>query len=875
MRICRHWTHVVVASVAALVLLGSLAAPAASVPASLDETALTSSSAPTSAPAPAPATTPSTAPSERVATLSSDAASATPPMPAGGEPGAAAGLGPPAPPVRMINSDAPDPTVVRSGSSLYAYTTNINLFGTWYNTPVWSSITDGAIWTLERDALPGPGSWTEGQGFVWAPGVIQVADGTWNLYYAARLLGSTADPRYQGDGMQCIGVATAPSAVGPFTSRPTAFGPLVCQRDLGGSVDPKPIYGPDGGLRLLYKSDENAPFLNQNSRLWSSRLDGSGLAQAASPSLLLMRDQPWENPTIENPAMVQAGGRWWMTYAGGWWASSSYAVGLASCAGPDGPCAKVSASPWLASGDGIAGPGGADFYRTSDSRLFMVYAGWDPAAIGDYAGSRYAFGQRVAASPWGLAISSPFGYVDTVADASPAGSTTGAITATGWAIDPDTNDSIVAEVSVDGASAVSSVASTDRPDVTSPSAWAGYGPNHGFSATVPASSGLHNVCVHALNVAAGSDSLLGCRSVTVVAGRPFGAIDAATGSAGSIRVVGTAADPDTPIDSTRVHVSLDGADAATVSGSVQRNDFAAAYPGYGAFHGFDVALSASAGWHQVCVTAENVGQGVDVSLGCLMVTVLGPSGRFTPLDNPTRILDSRTGVGGYASKWPADTVRDVTVAGLAGVPADATAVVMNVTVTEPEAPGYVTVFPSGQMRPLASNLNYVAGQTVPNLVTVAVGAGGRVSLYSAARMHLVVDVVGYYRPGSGQAFVAVMPVRALDSRYGPQYTTRWTADSTRDVALGGAYGVLAGATAVVMNITVTDTDGPGFLTAFPSGQQVPLASNLNYLEGQTIPNLTIDHLGVAGRVSLRLGVGGANVVGDVSGYFIDEADNHP
>jgi hypothetical protein len=115
----------------------------------------------------------------------------------------------------------------------------------------------------------------------------------------------------------------------------------------------------------------------------------------------------------------------------------------------------------------------------------------------------------------------------------------------------------------------------------------------------------------------------------------------------------------------------------------------------------------------------------------------------------------------------------------------------------------------------------------------------------------------------------------LDSRYGPQYTTRWTADSTRDVALGGAYGVLAGATAVVMNITVTDTDGPGFLTAFPSGQQVPLASNLNYLEGQTIPNLTIDHLGVAGRVSLRLGVGGANVVGDVSGYFIDEADNHP
>ena len=58
--------------------------------------------------------------------------------------------------------------------------------------------------------------------------------------------------------------------------------------------------------------------------------------------------------------------------------------------------------------------------------------------------------------------------------------------------------------------------------------------------------------------------------------------------------------------------------------------------------------------------------------------------------------------------------------------------VLNVTVTEPRPASYLTAWPTGDPRPLASNLNYVAGQTVPNLVIVKVGAGGKVSLYNAA-----------------------------------------------------------------------------------------------------------------------------------------------
>ena len=531
----------------------------------------------------------------------------------------------------MINSDAPDPTVVESGSTLYAYTTNISVFGTWYNTPVWSSTTDGATWKLERDALPAPGSWTEGQGFVWAPGVIRLGDGTWNLYYAARMLGSTANPQYRGAGMQCIGVATATSPLGPFISRPTVYGALVCQWDLGGSIDPKPVYGDDGGLRLAYKSDENAPFIGQNSRLWSSRLTGNGLAQAAPPVFLLIRDRGWEWPLIENPSMFKAGGRWWMTYAGGSWDSSGYATGLATCSGPDGPCAKVSSSPWLASGNGIAGPGGADFYRTADDRLFMAYAGWDPAAIGyGKGGWRWGFGQRVAASQWGLLYANPFGNFDGVADTTVGGTTAGTITATGWAIDPDTNDSIIADVYVDGVFAASSTASRYRPDVTAPDAWAGYGANHGFSVTMSAASGTHNVCVYAINVAAGTNSSLGCRSVTVVAGRPFGSIDAVSGSDGSVRVVGSAADPDLPAGPVDVRLTLDGSATGTVSASLPRDDFATAHPGYGAAHGFDTYLPAAVGSHTVCVTAVNVGQGADTSLGCRTVNVTGPPTSYAP-----------------------------------------------------------------------------------------------------------------------------------------------------------------------------------------------------------------------------------------------------
>ncbi len=113
---------------------------------------------------------------------------------------------------------------------------------------------------------------------------------------------------------------------------------------------------------------------------------------------------------------------------------------------------------------------------------------------------------------------------------------------------------------------------------------------------------------------------------------------------------------------------------------------------------------------------------------------------------PARILDTRNGTGGFASRVGPGQRIDVPVAGRGGVPSSgASAVVMNVTVTEPTAPSHLIMFPSGTTRPLASNLNYVPGQTVPNLVVAKLGPDGKVSVYNnSGSAHLILDVSGWF-----------------------------------------------------------------------------------------------------------------------------------
>ena len=262
--------------------------------------------------------------------------------------------------------------------------------------------------------------------------------------------------------------------------------------------------------------------------------------------------------------------------------------------------------------------------------------------------------------------------------------------------------------------------------------------------------------------------------------------------------------------------------------------------------------------------------------------VVDVNGEFPPTSsyhaiNPTRLLDSRgdqpTADGQQRGGGPikAGTVTTVQVTGRAGVPTDATAAVLNVTITEPTAAGYATVFPCGAQPPTASNLNYVRGATIPNLVVAKIGANGTVCIYTQFDTQLVVDADGYFPAVT--SYKALEPARLLDTR-----PNRPTVDgqgagagvqptgTVTTVHVTGRGGVPANAVTAVLNVTVTEPVAPGYVSVYPCGIDPPLASNLNFAAGQTIPNAVVSKIGTNGNVCIYNSQP-LQLVADVNGYF--------
>ncbi|WP_159395597.1 hypothetical protein [Streptomyces sp. 3211] len=244
-------------------------------------------------------------------------------------------------------------------------------------------------------------------------------------------------------------------------------------------------------------------------------------------------------------------------------------------------------------------------------------------------------------------------------------------------------------------------------------------------------------------------------------------------------------------------------------------------------------------------------------------------GRFVPI-GPSRFLDTREGLGAPKARVGAGGVVTLQVAGVKGVPATGvTAVVMNVTAVSPTAAGHVMVYPNGRPQPTVSNINFSAGQIVPNLVTVAV-VNGKVDLRNhAGSVDLIADVTGYYTDkGPGSALTPLSPSRFLDTREGlgaPR--ARVGAGGVVTLQVAGVKGVpAAGVTAVVMNVTAVSPTEAGFVTVYPNGQAVPGVSNLNFTAGQIVPNLVTVPV-VNGKVDLRNHAGAVDLVADVTGYY--------
>ncbi len=244
---------------------------------------------------------------------------------------------------------------------------------------------------------------------------------------------------------------------------------------------------------------------------------------------------------------------------------------------------------------------------------------------------------------------------------------------------------------------------------------------------------------------------------------------------------------------------------------------------------------------------------------------------------PARLLESRSdgwtvdGLSNGVGLRGAGSVTEVVVGGRGGVAVDAGAVSLNVTVVGALGGGYATVYPCGGVVPGASNLNFVAGQTVPNAVISKVGVDGKVCVYTSGAIHLVVDVNGFFGAGSG--FVGLVPARLLESR-----SDGWTVDgvsngvglrgagSVTEVVVGGRGGVAVDAGAVSLNVTVVGALGGGYATVYPCGGVVPGASNLNFVAGQTVPNAVISKVGVDGKVCVYTS-GAIHLVVDVNGFF--------
>jgi PKD repeat protein len=284
---------------------------------------------------------------------------------------------------------------------------------------------------------------------------------------------------------------------------------------------------------------------------------------------------------------------------------------------------------------------------------------------------------------------------------------------------------------------------------------------------------------------------------------------------------------------------------------------------------------------------DNLGAGSAPATSTVTVTKPPPPGAGFQSVAPCRVFDTRTGTGtctGIASpaspKAPvgADSTLSVKLAGVAGVPSTATAVVLNVTAVNASQATFVTVAPNGPARPGVSNLNVANGSAVPNLVTVPLGTNGLVDFYnSVGHVDLVADLAGYYVSGASSRYTALAPCRVFDTRTGTGACTGSPAQPVPAVAVGpgqtikvkvtGLAGVPANATAVVMNVTAVGASLPTFVTAWPDGVTQPTASNLNVSNRQAIANLVVVSVGAGGYVDLYNSTGSVQLLADLAGYF--------
>ncbi len=239
---------------------------------------------------------------------------------------------------------------------------------------------------------------------------------------------------------------------------------------------------------------------------------------------------------------------------------------------------------------------------------------------------------------------------------------------------------------------------------------------------------------------------------------------------------------------------------------------------------------------------------------------------------PTRLVDSRINLGASGPHIAAGASVALTLAGATSpVPLGATAVAVNLTVTQPKTAGWIAAYQPGST-PNTSSVNFAANQTVANMAVVPLDSDGQIDLRNGASgtVQVIADVTGYFTAGSPQAggFVSVTPTRLVDSRINLGASGPIAAGASVALTLAGATSpVPLGATAVAVNLTVTQPKTAGWIAAYQPGS-TPNTSSVNFAANQTVANMAVVPLDTDGQIDLRNGASGTvQVIADVTGYF--------
>lgn len=280
----------------------------------------------------------------------------------------------------VLKADFPDPFVLRVGDAWYAYAT-----GSGATRIQAARSSDLVHWRTLPPPLTALPRWESVEpDKTWAPEVARIG-ARFVMYYVGPSLEA---------GRQCISVATADRPEGPFQDSSAA--PLVCQAELGGSIDPSRFVDADGTPYLLWKNDGNC--CGQPTDLWGQRLSEDGLSLSGQPQRLGIRnDQAWEGSVVEAPMVLLHGGRYYLFYSANAYDQAAYAVGYGVADQVLGPYTKPAARPILSSRGSAAGPGGQSVVVGPRGGLWLVYHAWAADRVGNsHAGVRSMWLDRLS-----------------------------------------------------------------------------------------------------------------------------------------------------------------------------------------------------------------------------------------------------------------------------------------------------------------------------------------------------------------------------------------------------------------------------------------------------------------------------------------------